>query len=64
MGMMDGVETNGVRLNIGWFVGYAEKNGNVYFFATNIESPERRRRISAARIDITKSVLRELSVMD
>ncbi len=25
-------------LNIGWFVGYVEKDGNVFFFATNIES--------------------------
>lgn len=25
--------------HIGWFVGYVEKSGNVYFFAVNIESP-------------------------
>ncbi|MBC3787632.1 penicillin-binding transpeptidase domain-containing protein [Spirosoma utsteinense] len=25
--------------DIGWFVGYVEKDGNVYFFATNVEHP-------------------------
>ena len=47
---------------IGWFVGYVETQGNVYFFATNIEGssyPE----IREKRIDLTKSILVELGVL-
>ncbi len=47
---------------IGWFVGYVETKGNVYFFATNIEGasyPE----IREKRIDVTKSILQELGVL-
>lgn len=47
---------------IGWFVGYVETRGNVYFFATNIEGasyPE----IRDKRIDVTKLILAELGVL-
>jgi beta-lactamase class D len=32
-------QLNGVPIN-GWFVGYVEKNGDAYFFATNIEASD------------------------
>ena len=47
---------------IGWFVGYLETQGNVYFFATNIEGasyPE----IRDKRIDVTKRILMELGLL-
>lgn len=51
-------------LDIGWYVGWVETKGNVYFFATNIEAknpdPEK---FPAARISITKDILRELKVL-
>lgn len=51
--------------NIGWFVGYLEQNGNVYFFATNVESgataPENFFQI---RREITESILREMKLLD
>jgi beta-lactamase class D len=48
---------------IGWFVGYLEKNGNVYFFATNIESEKPDADFAKNRIEITKAVLKKLGVL-
>ena len=52
-------------LNIGWYIGWVEKNNNVYFFALNIETknPDRQS-FPAARIEITKAILRELKILD
>lgn len=47
---------------IGWFVGYVETGGNVYFFATNIEGPDYRS-IRDRRIDITRQVLASLGCL-
>lgn len=47
---------------IGWFVGYLETKGNVYFFATNLEGtsyPE----IREKRIDVTKRIFAELGLL-
>lgn len=46
---------------IGWFVGYLEKNKNVYFFATNIDinKPDD----LPARIEITRSSLKDLGLL-
>lgn len=47
---------------IGWFVGYLETQGNVYFFACNIEGtsyPE----IRDKRIEVTKRILAELGLL-
>ena len=41
---------------IGWFVGYLETDGNVYFFATNIEGANFPQ-IREKRVDITKQIL-------
>lgn len=46
---------------IGWFVGYIEKDDNVYFFATNVESEEPGEGY-VSRIEITKKILAELGL--
>lgn len=50
-------------LNIGWYVGYIEKDDNVYFFATNIESDNPDKNFGNARIEITKLILRHLHLL-
>ena len=69
-GLQLGLSTMGVpKLSIpvspklGWFVGYLEKEDNLYFFATNIESANPPDNFSAARIEITKKVLRRLGLL-
>jgi beta-lactamase class D len=47
---------------LGWFVGYLETGGNVYFFATNIEG-ENSAAIRERRIDLTKSILTGLGYL-
>jgi len=47
---------------IGWFVGYLETGGNVYFFATNIEGPTYMA-IRDRRIEITKRILTSLGYL-
>ncbi|GAP12525.1 beta-lactamase class D [Longilinea arvoryzae] len=49
-----------VPIHTGWFVGYLERDGNVYFFATNIEStdPDGFASGAAAR-EITENILVE-----
>ncbi len=47
---------------IGWFVGYVEKTGNVYFFATNIESSSPEARGTKAK-EITQSILQGLELL-
>lgn len=47
---------------VGWFVGYVEKGGDVYFFATNLETknPDEGFR---SRIEITYIILKELGIL-
>lgn len=47
---------------IGWFVGYLESNGNVYFFATNIEGASFVE-IRDKRIGLTKQILKALGYL-
>ncbi|MDQ3800016.1 MAG: penicillin-binding transpeptidase domain-containing protein [Acidobacteriota bacterium] len=47
---------------IGWFVGYLEANGNVYFFALNIEGASFAG-IRDKRIEMTKKILSELEYL-
>ncbi len=49
--------------SLGWFVGYLERDGNVYFFATNIEGPNYFA-IRDKRIELTRRVLTELGLLD
>ncbi|HKY04424.1 MAG TPA: penicillin-binding transpeptidase domain-containing protein [Blastocatellia bacterium] len=49
--------------SLGWFVGYLERDDNVYFFATNIEGPNYFA-IRDKRIELTRRVLAELGLLD
>ncbi|MFC5409999.1 class D beta-lactamase [Larkinella bovis] len=50
--------------NIGWFVGYVEKGDKVYYFATNIESPQPvPNTFAPARREITEAILKELGAL-
>ena len=55
-------EQDGVA--IGWCVGYVEKGGDVYFFATCIQStrPDDTD-FGKARIDITRNILKDLKIL-
>ena len=48
--------------HVGWFVGYIEKDDDVYFFATNLETknPDEGFR---SRIEITYKILKELEIL-
>ncbi len=48
--------------SLGWFVGYVEAQGNVYFFATNIEGANYAA-IRDRRIELTKQILAELGYL-
>jgi len=47
---------------LGWFVGYLESKGNVYFFATNLEG-DSFAAIRDRRINITKQILTDLGYL-
>ncbi|MGH9936293.1 MAG: class D beta-lactamase [Blastocatellia bacterium] len=47
---------------IGWFVGYLEAKGNVYFFAINLEG-DSFASIRARRINLTKQILTDLGYL-
>lgn len=60
-----GWTTKGKR-NIGWYVGYVEKEDNVYFFALNMEKKVRKRgsgNFGPARRGITDKILKELGIL-
>lgn len=53
--------------SIGWFVGYLERKGNVYFFATRISPNDNEIMISdlsSARKKATISALNTFKIMD
>ena len=50
--------------NIGWLVGWVEKGGNVYFYATNIEREKETDTFAQARREITEKILRELGALN
>ena len=56
---------NGSGVDNGWFVGYLETQGNVYFFATNIEPTEAldMDRFAGLREDITRQALKALMII-
>jgi beta-lactamase class D len=49
-------------VSIGWFVGFLERGDDVHFFAMNVDIRENRD--AAARITITKEILRELGLLE
>ncbi|MEO5995959.1 MAG: penicillin-binding transpeptidase domain-containing protein [Chitinophagaceae bacterium] len=46
--------------SLGWVVGWIEENGHVYFFVLQLESPDPKLDIAAARIKILDKILRQL----
>jgi beta-lactamase class D len=51
--------------DIGWYVGYVEREGNAYFFSTCIQNSGREiPGFMRARIDITRRILTELGIID
>jgi beta-lactamase class D len=49
--------------DLGWLVGWVEKNGNAYFYATNVESVPDNAKFAESRRKITESILKELGIL-
>lgn len=49
--------------DIGWFVGWVEREGNTWFYAVAIQSTNANKQFPEARIAIAKSILRELQAI-
>lgn len=49
--------------NNGWLVGWVERGGNVYFYATNAESGLDNKKFGESRRAITEKILRDLGVL-
>lgn len=49
-------------MQIGWLVGYLEREDDVYFFATNIDIEANED--AAARLPITRDILRNLGLIE
>jgi beta-lactamase class D len=49
--------------DIGWLVGWVEKNGNAFFYAINIETDKENPKFGEARRKITESIMKELGVL-
>ena len=47
----------------GWFVGWVEEKGAAYFFATNLKADSLDSTFMQARIDVTKNILKNLSLL-
>ena len=52
------------KYSLGWFVGYQERGGNVYFFATVLETQKTQADFASARVDISKRILKQLCVLE
>ncbi len=52
------------EIDYGWFVGYIEKEENVYFFATNISTENVQNSFAKARKDISLHILKELKIVE
>jgi beta-lactamase class D len=55
--------TSRVDPQIGWFVGYLEREGNVYFFATNVEKDESTESLGQMSQQITYEILGEMGLL-
>ena len=53
-----------VKNQTGWFVGYVERENNVYFFAINLHSDRNQKDFGKARIEITKNILKKMGIVD
>lgn len=47
----------------GWYIGYVETNDNVYVFALNMNETDYEKIKTQVRIDLTKSILKELDII-
>ena len=51
------------KRDVGWFIGYVEKNNNVYYFSNCIQSSDLNNTdFAKARIEIAYSILNDLKV--
>jgi beta-lactamase class D len=48
---------------LGWLVGWVERNGELYYYAMNLESPDPRFPMIQARQKIVRGILREVGVL-
>ena len=58
-----GAGRNGDKL-VGWYVGFIEQNGNVYYFANNIEADEANKNFLPARVEIAVRNLKEVGLLE
>lgn len=52
-----------VEPQIGWLVGYVERDDNVYFFATNVESAAPDERFGNSKFEITDKIIGDLGLL-
>lgn len=50
--------------DIGWMIGWVEENNHVYFFVTFVKTPDDKTDIIAARMNITKGILKEMGFFE
>ncbi|MBL8016487.1 MAG: class D beta-lactamase [Ignavibacteria bacterium] len=50
-------------MNIGWLVGWVEKENNIYIYAVNIESPEEVPLFAEARRSIAEKIMKDLGIL-
>lgn len=58
-----GAGRNGAK-RLGWYVGFIERNGNVYYFANNVEAENGNENFMPARIEVAKKILNELGLLE
>ncbi len=51
------------ELEIGWLVGWVERDDNVFFFATNLESRDENFAMGSARKTVTYGILEDLGIL-
>ncbi len=52
-----------IKMNVGWWVGWVEKDNNVYFFTNNVESENPDENFIKGRIEITRKILKALNIL-
>lgn len=50
--------------DVGWFVGYVEKDDNIYFFATNVNQEGSLESLGKISREITEQILRKLEIIE
>lgn len=57
-----GAGRNGKK-RLGWYTGFIEQNGNIYYFASNIEAENTNENFLPARVEIARKILNELGLL-